>query len=318
MNTLALLDASTFGHATGLGANYLALYSDDPTIGIDNPSFLLPGHCNTGMFSISTLFGGGARGALAYIIDAPKIGPLAIGFQFNSYGRFDAYDEEEQLEGSFSAADYMLSLGWGMRIDDHFSIGAIFKPILSQYEQYTALAIAIDLMGSYVSTDRRFAATFMARNIGAQVITFDQSVEHLPFELSAQISYKLSRAPFRIFFEATELQRWNLRYEDPLNPTTIVDPFTGEVTSDSWLKATADNLLRHTLIGIELNLGKSLFARVGYNYRQQTEMRGADAFNLSGFAFGFGLHTKRLEFSFARRNYHLSQASNYFTVVYRF
>ena len=158
----------------------------------------------------------------------------------------------------------------------------------------------------------------MARSIGAQLATFDGTVEKLPFELSAEVSYKLKNAPFRVFFAATELQRWDLRYEDPLHPTSETDPFTGEVTRESWLAGAFDNLMRHTLFGIELNLGQSLFARVGYSYRQTAEVRGVDAFNLSGFSFGVGLRAKRFEFSYARRNYHLSQAPNYLTLSYRF
>jgi hypothetical protein len=172
--------------------------------------------------------------------------------------------------------------------------------------------------GSYVSDNRRFAATVMGRNIGAQIMTFDGTSEPLPFELSAELSYKLENAPFRIFFAVTELQRWNLRYEDVLNPTSTTDPFTGEVTTEGWFEGFLDNLMRHTLVGVELNLGKSFFARVGYNYRQAAEMSAVDAFNLSGFSFGLGLRTKKFEFSYAHRGYHLGQAPDFFTISYRF
>jgi hypothetical protein len=158
----------------------------------------------------------------------------------------------------------------------------------------------------------------MANNIGAQIVTFDNKVDRVPFELSAALSYKLSKAPFRFFFAATELQRWNLRYFEELNPTTQTDAFTGEVTTEKPFVGFMDNLMRHTVFGVELNLGTALFARVGYSYRQMAEMKGADAFNLSGFSFGVGLHVKNFEFSYARRNYHFSQAPNYFTLSYHF
>ena len=76
--------------------------------------------------------------------------------------------------------------------------------------------------------------------------------------------------------------------------------------------------MRHTLFGVEVNLGTALFVRVGYSWRQMAEMRAVDAFNLSGFSFGVGIHTRRFEFSYARHNYHLSQAPNYITLSYRF
>lgn len=318
LNSLSVLDLTGTARTAGLGMDYLALYGDDLTVGIDNPSLLRSDMGGTGVLSFVPMFGGSNMGSLTYAHTFGTIGTVSFGFHFFNYGRFEEYDEEENYRGDFGAGDYALVVGWGMWIDSNFSIGTNLKPVLSQYESYTALALAIDLCGSYVNDDRSFAATLMARNIGAQLMTFDETVERLPFELSAEVSYKLRNAPFRLFFAATELQRWNLRYDDPLNPTTETDPFTGEVREENWVVGTLDNLMRHTVFGVELNLGQSLFARLGYNYRRAAEMRGADAFNMSGFSFGAGLRTKKLEFSYSRRNYHLSQALNYLTVSYRF
>lgn len=319
MNSLTVLDMSSCARSTGLGMDYLSLFDNDITLGIDNPSMLHSGMANTGALTYISMFSS-SMGSLSYVHNTERHGTFLFGFHFNSYGDFEGYDEEETSTGSFHAADYMLQIGWGMWIDSNFRIGVDFKPVLSQYEQYTAVAALFDIAGSYISDNRRFAATLMARNIGAQIMTFDQTVETLPFELSAELSYKLANAPFRIFFAATELQRWNLRYEDPLSPTTTTDPFTGEVQSESWVAGTFDNLMRHTLFGVELNIGRALYARIGYSYRQaaETRSRDLDVFNLSGFSFGFGLHTRRFDFGFARRNYHLSQAPTYLTLSYKF
>lgn len=318
LNTLTGLDLSSMASTAGLGMDYLSIYSDNLSVGIDNPSLLRAAMGGTGVLSVVPMFSGGAMGSLTYAHTFDRFGTVSFGFHFMDYGRFDEYDEEENLLGTFGAGDYSLCIGWGLWLDSNFSVGANFKPVLSQYESYTAVAVAVDVAGSYVSDSRAFAATLMARNIGAQVVTFDNSVEELPFELSAELSYKLRNAPFRLFFAATELQRWNLRYDDPLHPTTTTDPFTGEVSRESWLAGTFDNLMRHTLVGVELNLGAHLFARLGYSWRQMAEMRGVDAFNLSGFSFGVGLRRGRFEFSYARRNYHLAQAPNYLTLSYKF
>ena len=318
LNTLSLLDRSGSARTAGLGFDYLSLYDCGVALALDNPSLITAGLHNQASLSYINMFRGGNMGSLAYARTLGRGGTFVFGFHFNGYGRFEEYDEEETYLGDFTAADYALSVGWGLWIDSNFSLGANFKPVLSQYERYTAVAVAFDLAGSYTSDNRRFAATLMARNIGAQIVTFDETVERLPFELSASLSYKLKNAPFRLFFAATELQRWDLRYDDELNPTSQTDPFTGEVSEESWLKGTLDNLMRHTLFGVELNLGRAVFARVGYSYRQAMETVGADAFNMSGFSFGLGVRGKRWEFSYARSNYHLGQAPNYFTLSYIF
>lgn len=318
MSTLTALDLSPFARTSAIGFDYLSLYCDDPTVGFDNPSMLNSSMSGAAVLSFVPMFAGSNMGAIGYIHQSKHIGTFSFGFNFMNYGRFQAYDEEDTPQGQFGAGDYSLTVGWGMWLDSNFSIGARFKPVLSQYESYTAFAVAFDVAASYTSDSRSFAATLMMRNIGAQIVTFDQSTESLPFELSAEVSYKLKRAPFRLFFAATNLQQWNLRYEDPLHPSTHVDPFSGEVTRPSWIASTADNLLRHAQVGIEIAVGRSLFARVGYSYRQSAEMQGFDVLNLSGFSFGLGFRTRRFELGFARRNYHVSQAPNYFTFIYRF
>ena len=318
LNALPMLTRSSAAHTSALGMRYLPLYSNDITVGLDNPSLLTSGMGGSAMLSYYNMFVGGNMGSLAYAHNFKRVGTVLFGFHFNSYGKFEEYDEMENHVGDFYASDYALSVGWGMWLDSNFSIGTNFKPVLSQYAEYRAAAIAIDLAGSYVSNNRRFAATVMANNIGAQIATFDGTVEKIPFQLSAAVSYKLSKAPFRFFFAATELQKWNLRYNDKLNPTSQVDAFTGEVTEEKPFVGFMDNLMRHTVFGVELNIGTALFARVGYSYRQMAEMKGADALNMSGFSFGVGLHVKKFEFSYARSNYHYGQAPNYFTLSYHF
>lgn len=318
MNTLTVLDLSSQARTSALGFDYLSIFDNDPTIAIDNPSLLRREMCGIGSLSFVSVFDGASMGSLSYAHHFERLGTLMFAFRFNNYGTFDGYDEEEMPIGKVSAADYALTIGWGTWLDSNFSVGVNFKPVLSHYDNYTAFAMAFDVAGSYVSDNRRLAATVMARNIGAQVSTFDGRSESLPFELSAELSYKLANAPFRFFFAATELQRWDLRYEDPNNPTTTVDPFTGEVKKEGWFEGFFDNLMRHTQFGVELNLGKAFFARVGYSYRQTAEMSAIDAINFSGFSFGFGLRTKKFEFSYAHRNYHLGQAPDFFTLSYRF
>lgn len=318
LSTLTLLDRGSGARTAGLGMDWLPVFDADLTVALDNPSLISPAIARSAELSYIGMFGGGSMGSLAYAHSFNKAGTFTFGFHFNGYGRFEEWDEEENYLGDFTAADYALSVGWGLWADSNFSVGANFKPVLSHYAEYTALAVAFDVSGSYTSDSRRFVASLMARNIGAQLLTFDETVEHLPFELSAALSYKLQKAPFRVFFAATELQRWDLRYDDPLNPTSTTDPFTGEVTEQKPFVGFMDNLMRHTHFAVELDLAGKLFARLGYSYRHGAEMRGADALNLSGFSFGIGLRVKKFEFSYARNNYHLVQAPNHFTLTYRF
>ena len=324
MNTLSLLKMPSSARTAALGVNYLSVWAPtDLNVGLDNPSLITTDYNNRLALNYTGLFAGSNFGSVAYGRDFKGLGSFLFGFHFNSYGRFDAYDENEVSEGSFYASDIALSVGWGLNIDSNFSIGASFRPILSQYESFTAFAFALNVAGSYVSDNKRFAATIQARNIGAQIATFDGTTERLPFDLSASLSYKTSNAPFRLFFAMDQLTRWNLTYSDPLNPDTHIDPYTGEPIAKPWydgIANTLDKIARHCALGLEADIRSAFFIRVGYRFRQTAEMAAEDRtnINISGFTYGFGLKTKKFEFSFARRNYHLGQAPNYLSLAFKF
>lgn len=323
MNTLSLLRMPSSARTAALGLNYLPVYSPyDLNVGLDNPSLVSIEMNNRLALNYVGLFAGGNFGSVAYGKDFKRFGSFLFGFHFNSYGRFDAYDAEERSEGSFYASDIALSVAWGLNIDSNFSIGASFKPVLSQYESYTAFAFALNVSGSYVSDNKRFAATIQARNIGTQVVTFDNTTESLPFDLSASVSYKAENAPFRLYFAIDQLTQWDLSYNDPLNPETTIDPYTGEPVAKPWYDGISnilDQVARHAAVGIEADIKSVFFIRLGYRYRQTAEMAADDRtnINLSGFSYGFGLRTKKFEFSFARRNYHLGQAPNYISLSFK-
>lgn len=315
LTTLSVLDMPASARSAGFGFDYLSVYDNDVTLTINNPSLISSEMDNQISLGFVNLFGGANFGSVAYSHNFKRLGAFTFALQYDNFGSFDGYDEEDHATGSFSAADYVLSIGWGRAIDEHLSIGANIKPVLSQYEAYTAFAFGIDLAATYMSSSKAFSATVMGRNIGAQICTFDGTTERLPYELSIVGSYKLKDAPFRLMFALNELQQWNLAYEDPLNPTIITDPFTGTVTQPSDIERFTDNLFRHVGIGIELEIKKVFFARLGYNYRQMKEMKAADVFNLSGFSFGLGLEVKGFKFCYSRNNYHLVQAPNFISIT---
>ena len=311
LSALSVLDMPASARSAAFGFDYLSLYDDDVTLTLNNPSLISDRHDRRFSVGYMNLFAGAGFGSVAYSRNFQHLGAFTFGLMFDSYGRFDGYDEADNPTGTFTAADYVFSIGWGRMIDEHVSIGASFKPVLSHYADYTAVAFGIDLAATYMSLNRAFSATFMGRNIGAQVVPLYGTTERLPFELSVSGSYKLQDAPFRFLFALTDLQTWDLTYEDPLNPTTTTDPFTGEVSGPTPVAAFADKLFRHFNAGVELGIKQAVFVRVGYSYRQMVEMTAADVFNLSGFSVGFGIHAKKFDFAFSRNGYHLTQAANY-------
>lgn len=308
--TLSALNLKPNARTTGLGMSYLSVFDNDINVAFGNPSLINPLLHNHLSINFVNHFARTNYGSVAYSRTFEKFGSYVFGMQYVNYGKFEEFDEAENEKGTFHASDYVFHIGWGRALDSNFFIGVNFRPVLSQYQYYTALALTFDIAGSYANRNRTFCATAMARNVGAQIATFAGKREKLPFELTAQLSYKLKKAPFRFYLSLNELQRWNLRYSDTLNLTYTTDPFTGSRTDEKPFVGFVDNLFRHVSAGVELCLGNALKIWIAYNYRQAKEMQAADITNMSGFSYGIGLRVNRINIGYSRNNYHLGQAPN--------
>ena len=316
----SVLDIPTSARTAALGMHILALPNASLGIAIDNPSLLNAAHHKQVELTYVHLFDGAHLAGISGAYHLQRGGTLSLSLRHYNFGTFAGYDEYENTTGDFHAGDLAITAGWALPIDSNYTIGVDLKPVFSNYDGYFALLLAADVAGSYVSDSRTFAASVMARNIGTQLVSYDQTTERTPFELAAALSYKLSKAPFRFFLQLSNLQRWNLRYNDPLNPTAHYDPYADTTYTESRLSSAWDNLARHVAVGVELSMNNVVFLRLGYNHRQTKEQQAADRLNmnLSGFAYGIGIRTKRFEFSYARNNYHLGQAPNYLSLRLQF
>lgn len=309
------LNLNPSARSAALGTSFLAVNDDDISLSFTNPSLINSGLNNDAMLAFVNHFSGANYGLLGIGKELKGYGNFVFGMQYVNYGKFDRYTEDDNYEGSFTASDFMFIVGWGKKLWRDIDMGVSFKPSLSHYDTYTSLAVAFDIAVSYHSPSTLFSTTLIARNIGAQLYTFAGTTEALPFEIAWGMSYKLPKAPFRLYFTATELQRWNLRYDDEYNPTDVVDPFTGEVIKENVFTGLLDNAFRHAVVGVEFCPSKAFNIRLGYNYRKREEMYGIQSFNFSGFSYGVGLRVKKFNISYSRNNYHLGQAPNYITIT---
>jgi len=195
-------------------------------------------------------------------------------------------------------------------------VGSNLKFIYSSLESYNSFGMAVDVAGSYFSKDELFDASLIFRNIGYQIVAYRSgNHEALPFEIQAGLSKKFKHLPFRMSVLLTHLEKWNVRYENPVNPAGGIDPVTGEPNEISGIDEFADNLMRHIILGGEITIVKVLSLRVGYNYQRRQEMKVPDKLSTVGFSWGFGIRVKQFQFSYARSAYHLVGSPNFITVM---
>ncbi|MDP2424620.1 MAG: type IX secretion system protein PorQ [Bacteroidales bacterium] len=296
-----------------MGGNFLAASDHDINLALANPSLITPQMHNNLALNFVDYFSDINYGFVSYGRSFDKLGSFVGSVQYIDYGRFTYADDIGEASGNFNAGETALVMGWGRNLDSTFSIGANLKTIFSALETYNSFGLAVDVAGSYHTSDG-FTASFIAKNIGRQLTTYTPgNPEPLPFELQLGISKKLQHMPFRYSILLTNLQKWDLTYNDPSK--IKVDPFTGIPVKEDKFSELLDKTMRHVVIGGEFVPTKSLSIRFGYNYRLRQEMKVDSKVSTVGFSWGIGIRVSKFQFNYARRAYHLEGSPNFISVA---
>lgn len=314
--TFAFLNLPPSPRLAGLGGNFASIADNDLILGLNNPSLINEQMHNGISLNFVDYFADVNYGVAAYSRTFEKAGSFVASMQYINYGTFIYTDETGLLpenQSEFSGGDYAFVIGWGRRLDSLFSIGANLKTIYSSLETYNSMALGVDVSGTYHARSG-FTASLIARNIGRQLTTYTGSdVEPLPFEIQAAFSKRLNHMPFRYSILLTNLQQWDLTYDDPQED--VYDPFTGEKKEKSSIGDFADKAFRHIVIGGEFLPTKNFSIQLGYNYQRRHEMKVETRKGTVGLSWGFGFKISKFSFNYAHSAYHLTGSPNFLSIA---
>jgi len=314
--TYQFLNLPNSARIAALGGNFLSINDDDITLTLANPSLINEDMHNQLGFSFVDYYTDVNYGFVQYGRTFNKAGSFVGTMQYIDYGKFQEADEAGNQYGTFHAGEYALNIGWGRKLTPRWAIGANFKMIYSGLASYHSFGLGVDVAGSYFSKDELFDASLLFRNIGYQVVAYQNgNHEPLPFEIQAGISKKFEHIPFRIIALVTHLEKWDVRYESSVNPKGGLDPVTGEPNKISGVDEFADNLMRHVIFGGEVTIAKTVSLQGSYNYQRRQEMKIPGNLSTVGFSWGIGIRVKQFQFNYARSAYHLSGSPNFITVM---
>lgn len=317
-STWNFLNLTSSARIGALGGKNVALADGDLNLVYFNPSLLTEDMHNNLTLNYATLFSGISYGYVAYARTIPNTGTFAGGIHSINYGTFPSADETGQITGQFRAAEYALYLTYSRTFDTCWNIGISIKPVYSSLERYQAFGLAADLGVSYISTNRLFTAGIALRNMGLQFKGYyTQSKEPLPFEILAGVAQKLQYAPFRFLITAQQLQRFDLTYKNPDDPSAI-DPLTGKPLKKNRTEEFADQFMRHIILGVEFVPSRNFYFRLGYNYQRRKEMMIDARPGTVGFSWGFGLRISKFTISYGRAAWHLAGGTNFFSLSTNF
>jgi hypothetical protein len=296
----------------GLGSDVIFIRDNDLNMGISNPANLnkdMGGHV---IFNQGFLPSGIAYGQAGYGHHFDSIGTFSFNFRYLSYGEFTRTNEAGVKQGTFTAADFIISAGYGRVINKYFSVGANLNILTSAYDTYTSVGMSVDLAGTFRHEKSNVTLSLMFKNLGFQFKSFTQkNQELLPVNILLGLSYKFHHAPFRLGLSFHNLQNWKLAYQDP-NSSTI-DPITGQLVP-AEKPSFGEELLQHISFSVEAIIVKNIFIRVGFNYHRRQQMKILDKPGAAGLSFGGGFSIKMFRFGYGLAFYDGRGLNNVFSI----
>ena len=290
--------------------NPIAISSSDLNFGIYNPSLLNPKMKDGLALNFVDYFSDINMVSVAYAFPFKEIGTVGLSLQSLSLGQFTHTNEQAEELGFFSANEQLLIAGFGKQLYEKWSIGGAVKFLFSNLETYQSFGIATDLGATFFNTESQFSASVLVQNIGRQITSYNGVNESLPFEVKIGFSKKLEHLPFRFFIGYNHLETWDLTYH--YNPTVTTDPITGEELINTV--SFGQKLFRHFTTSAELNIGKYLQLRMGYDAQRRHELTAISFLGMVGFSWGVGFKISHFNINYGRSTYHLAGAPNYFSV----
>lgn len=308
--TFLILNTTTSARQTALGGKVLTL-TDNVNQPTWNPATINLDLDKRLSANYTSYIGGISMGSVSY---AHRFNRRSKTFHTNikyiNYGSFIQANDTGEETGTFNASDIILSFGYAYHIpNSDFHIGANIKYIHSNIANYSASGIAADFGILYYSKDKPYRLTFVARNLGTQLSTYNGTQEKLPFEIAIGGSYQLEKVPLRWYATIDNIQKWNIAVANPSNQTTDLE---GNVTKESI--SFVDNAFRHISMGAELFSERAINLRLGYNFRRGAELQIQDVRSFGGLSFGFGLRMNAITLNYAYSRYHLASNTSTFSL----
>lgn len=302
-STLNMLTLPTSARVTALGGENVSTADGHPSIALHNPALLANLDDNLLGLQFMTYADGATWMGAEF---AKAFGDRHTGVVFGhymGYGDMDETDAMGNVIGSFAPKDIMAGVGYSYLLSDRWSGGANFKLGYSHIAEYSSLAVAVDLGLNYLDFDNDFSASVVLRNLGAQVLTFDGAVEHMPYNLQAGVTKGLAHLPVQFSVTLTDLTRWK--------------------TSDYYVpdgeKLKFPRLaLNHVVFGVEARPYQSFYLAVGYNFRRGYELKAAGSSHWAGLSAGAGFNVQKFKFGISWAKYHQSTSSIMGNVAYSF
>lgn len=307
---------STSARSTALGGSQIAMISNDYNLVGGNPAMLNESMNGTITFQDNFHFDGINNGYAGYAKYFSGLkSTLHAGVQYLNYGTFTAADEMGNVNGEFKAKDLALNVGISRVLNERMTAGLLIRYVQSSLETYRSNGLVFDAGITYKSLDGFNYYAVVLRGTGIQFSKYfpDQERGRMPVDFQIGYSKRLEYVPFRLSILLHDLNRWDLRYDSPLDEQNGLDLGGEAPKPPSKFGQSVDNTFRHLTFGGEFLIGKkeNLMLRIGYNHQRRKELSVVNLRSLAGFSAGVGINLKAFILDYGFAVYHQAGSSKH-------
>lgn len=285
-------------HAAALGGENITLIEDDLTMAIHNPALLSCVSDKSLNLNYMVYLDGVGVGSAAFSRTIGDRSAWAVAAQFMGYGKMKYTDPSNNELGEFSAKDMSFMGIYNYDLSDYWSGGVTAKAIYSNYEHYSSFAVGVDLGLNYYDQNSDFSVSLVLKNLGGQIVKFDEIREKLPIDVQLGVSKRLAHAPFRASITMVGLHKWD-----------------SSPNKDGSKNNFGKILLNHFVFGLDFIPTENLYVGLGYNCRRGSEMKVNDSSHWAGLALGAGIQIKKIKLGGSYAKYHTVGSSLLFNLA---
>lgn len=279
----SFLEITSSARVYALGGVNISTVEDDLNVVDQNPALLGPEMNKQIEIGYMRYIGDSNFANIGYAGAIGNHAAWQTALRYFGYGKMTETDQWGNTIGSFSPSDISFSGGVSLDFSDRLRGGFNLKMVYSNYDSYTAFALATDLGLNYYDRDRDLSLSFVVRNLGGQLKRFNESYDKLPVDVSLGWTQSFGNFPVRFSITATDLTKWHLPYYDVEDSDEEIEK------KDDFGK----NLMRHLVFGADFSPTGKYYLALGYNYRLRTDMSNYSRDLISGFSAGGGIKVSR-------------------------
>ena len=280
-------------HAAALGGDNITMTDDDVMMMFHNPALITGTSVGTLGLQYMNYMSGCNNVSAAYNMLVKEKWNIGIGIDYMGYGSIRHTDADNNDMGTYNASEMAFYGTLGYELASNLAGGISLKYVYGNISSYNSMAVAVDLGLNYYLPESEWSFGIAVKNLGGQIMAYDEKFEALPLDVQAGVSKRLTGSPVRLSATLSDLNHLDYKF------------------------------LNHLCLAAEFIISDEIYVGGGYNFRRADEMKvqeGTEGLSArgAGLSFGGGINLEKIKINLAYSKLHVSTASLIANLAYTF